>query len=85
MSEPSMSGTSTTGSDRQRLPTRLREAATFALMDAARSTVLEAATEIERLLVVLDCYSAYAAASEREHRRETRVRVPLLDRPQGRR
>lgn len=39
-------------------------------MDAARKAVLEAATEIERLHIVIDCYAAYAAASEREHRRE---------------
>lgn len=35
------------------LPARLREASTYALMDAARATVLEAADEIERLRRIL--------------------------------
>jgi hypothetical protein len=61
-----MSGTPDTSTRSMNLPSRLREAATFALMDAARDTVVEAANEIERLLTVLDTYALYAAAAQRE-------------------
>lgn len=39
---------------------RLRGAAGFALMDAARGTVLEAAEEIERQRAVIEAYRAAA-------------------------
>lgn len=49
-----------------RLSRLLREASRHTLMDAARGTVSEAADEIDRLLVVIDCYARSSAAAAAE-------------------
>lgn len=54
---------------------RLREASHYALMDAARGTVLEAADEIERLRTALDAAVTTLQASIREH---SHMRMTML-------
>ena len=49
-----------------RLARKLREASHHALMDAARDTVSEAADEIDRLLLCIDCYARSSAAAAAE-------------------
>lgn len=46
------------GKQAKRLSERLRVAAGFALMDAARQTVLEAAEELERQRAAIEAYRA---------------------------
>lgn len=60
---------------KQDIVERLREASGYALMDAARGTVLEAADEIERLRAALDAAVRTLQTTLREH---SHMRLTLL-------